>query len=349
MLSLHHEPAEYQSNPTYEYTSQYRLEADFGLEKSLEEQLLALQQTFLASSPEAHSANLTIWQIASSSERRTWSTWIKQWEIMNPEWTHKLLVSTPKDLLSVFESIPDIRDAVKEYPSIRKDLIRHLLLWYYGGIYTSIDTWSRIPLSHCAPIAKCMKEKLSISLMIGVEIDEPFLTQNTLRKWGWSRNYGFSQDVIWAPRRFDPMLRKAIVRSISHVRTQEAARRIKILGADIGRETLEEISGAAMFTDIVLEILDQKLRYDDHLRDMEAGVGRKVNWKKFNKLKSPVWIQQEDPTSESTNLGLAIVPINVWANGQLHSHAGHEYHDDACVNQLRVTTGQGWWWGTTFE
>ncbi|RKF59036.1 Initiation-specific alpha-1,6-mannosyltransferase [Erysiphe neolycopersici] len=340
---------ELHSYPIYEYTSIYRLQADLQFEEALNEKLTALETNTLTTHDSSTAlneetnwnssssgnrrllANHTIWQIATPREKKLWSTWATQWSNSNPDWAHIIRTSTPDDLSKVIQSFPEIEDAIRLFPYIQKDLIRHLLLWYYGGFYASIDTWSRVALHDCIPISTVLRSNdTKIGLMIGVATDEPFLSYKTMEQWGWLRSFGFSQDVVWAPLRFNSLLKTAIVRSISHARTHEALRENLGIGFETKQKLVEEISGPAMFTDVVLESLSYVLSKDNSLRDPDAGIARRVTWKKFSKLKKPIWIE-----GDSTNRiqGLVILPINVWTNGQDHSRAGSDSVADACVNQ----------------
>ena len=41
-----------------------------------------------------------------------------------------------------------------------------------------------------APIIEVVERGKSVSLMIGVDADEPYLSQITMREWGWTRSFG---------------------------------------------------------------------------------------------------------------------------------------------------------------
>ncbi|RKF77553.1 Initiation-specific alpha-1,6-mannosyltransferase [Golovinomyces cichoracearum] len=335
---------ELETYPIYEYTSFYRLQSDIEFENSLDQKLISIERAARAFGSETIISNHTIWQFASADEKRMWSTWAAQWDHMNPDWTHHVFMSPPDDLLDVYRSVPEIMDTMKAVLPIRKDLLRYLLLWYYGGLYASINTWSRFSLKDCEPVATAL-QNLSIGLMIGVHVDEPYLSPRTISEWGWLRGFKFSQDVVWAPRRFNPLLRTAIVRTISHTRTQQAIGRSLGIGYATKTQILEEISGAAMFTDIVLEFLSAFLSADNKLRDPDAGISRRVTWKYFSRLKKPIWIKGENRTESYEIPGLAVLPVHVWSNGQAHSHAGSDSVEDACINQLHNVYIRKTWLG----
>jgi alpha 1,6-mannosyltransferase len=227
-------------------------------------------------------------------------------------------------LLSLFEDIPQIKEVFEEYPALQPDLTRYLALWYHGGLYADIETWERISLLACSPIVEVRDGRRNVSLMLGVGFDEPYLTHAALMNKGWTRGVGFAANpVIWAPRRFDPILRMAIVRSVSHSKS------LKELGGNI-----EEVSGSAMLTDVVLEVLSKNLIEGHKLRDRDAGLERRVTWKHFKDLKETVWIEADQLHDKSSAGGLAILPIDVWGNGQGHSGSGSLEAAGACVNWI---------------
>jgi alpha 1,6-mannosyltransferase len=335
----------YSTHPTYEYTSLYRTNANNTFEVLLDAQLSALEQILRSSFPRNEQsliANRTIWQITTLKEAETWASWVSQWRDNNQEWFYHLYTSPPTELLQLFSTTPEIATAYQTIPAIRKDLLKYILLWYYGGFYAEIDTWARMGMRDCRPIISVVQGRRNVSLMVGVDIDEPYLSQSTIREWGWTRGFSFGQYVIWAPKRFDPILRKAIVRTISHGMTQQKLssrtwmQRYRSWKDGSRIEYMEELSGAGMFTDLVLEMLSKTLKDDHRLRDRDAGLQKRVTWKKFRASKRIIWVEPDDTKEESENdmRGLSIVPINVWGSGQTHSGSGTSDHDDACVNHV---------------
>ena len=212
------------------------------------------------------------------------------------------------------------------------------MLWYYGGLYTDIDTWERVSFKDCAPVVEAQSR--DVGLMVGVERDEPFFNVNEIKGKGWTRGFGFGTGTLWALKRFDPILRKAIVRSISHALVQQT-----LAGGDgwlasfqgtneWEEEERGEISGAGMFTDIILQALSEGLRDGHDLRDRDAGLERRVSWKKLKGLKRPLWVEPNQAKDGVDMRGIAVLPINVWSNGQNHSSSGTFDAEGACVNHV---------------
>ncbi|PBP20763.1 hypothetical protein BUE80_DR008149 [Diplocarpon rosae] len=335
---------DYDAHPTYEYTSLYRQKADLAFEHALEEKLLALERDITSQLPDEYEdldAHLAIWQLTTPEVAGAVRTWTQQWKDNNADWVYNLLTSPPTDLYQIFKNIPEIGAMNEAAQDIQDDLTRYILLWYNGGFYTDVETWDRVPLRSCKPMAQLVqtKQDQEISLMIGVETDEPYLSTTQLRKWGWGRGFAFGQSSIWATMRFDPILRKAIVRTISHSRTQRMSAKedwIQTAKNRLWGGNSEEVSGRGMLTDLVLEVLSESLSEDHEMRDRDAGLERRVTWKKFRALKETVWmnVKHVKEGSEENMRGLAVLPVNVWYNGQTHSRSGSFEHPDACVNHI---------------
>jgi alpha 1,6-mannosyltransferase len=330
----------YDHHPTYEYTSIYRENADTAFEVTLESKLIFLERALLSNLPEKSNgpiADRTIWQNTSPELADIWSSWVTQWRFNNEDWKHKLYTSPPKEFPPLFETIPEIAAANETYSEIRNDLFRYLLLWYHGGMWSEIDTWNRVSMRNCQPIVSVLKNEKDISLMVGIDVDEPYFSQETIQRRKWSRGFGFGQSTIWAPRRFDPIVRKAIVRTISHAMVQASLQpHNRGIGVETSSRHANEISGPGMFTDIVLEVLSQNLKVEHTLRDRDAGLERRVTWKHFRKLNKVLWITPDQyKESHGENMGgLAVLPIDVWSSGQSHSGSGPSESEDACVNHV---------------
>lgn len=345
----------YASRATYEHISIYRQNANYTFEAALETQLLALERSIRSSLPSNEQnlvANFTIHQITTEKLASQMSNWINQWRTNNPGWAHNLITTHPISLLSVYSSIPSILSAYDAYPSLRPDLTRYMLLWYYGGLHTEIGTWERVSLQDCEPIVEVTQGRKEVSLMVGVDRDEPFYNPKTIEDMGWSRGFGFGMGTVWAVRRFDPVLRTAIVRSISHTEAKkELDSRQRWRDAfqfDWEETESNEISGAGMFTDIVLEALSHGLKDGHELRDRDAGLERRVSWKKFKGLKNTLWIDPKEAREGSDLRGMAVLPVNVWSNGQNHSGSGSFEAERACVNRVTGSNSYKEWYEKVF-
>lgn len=94
--------------------------------------------------------------------------------------------------------------------------------------------------------------------MLGIEIDEPFASPKLMREWHWSRTYGFIQYNMYAPRRFSPILRRAIARVLGHTRQRYQKAGLFSRSA-YDESAILEVTGPGVFTDSVLDVLSETL------------------------------------------------------------------------------------------
>ncbi|TGO08205.1 hypothetical protein BTUL_0221g00220 [Botrytis tulipae] len=348
---------EHLDTPVYEHASPYRLRTNRTQEANLEKQLIEIEESITSSLLELEKdirAPKKIWQITSAAEAPNWKCWTQEWVTKNPQWEIEQYTASPgPDILPYFHSIPSISQTLSAHPELEVDLFRWLLLWYHGGFYLEPDIWPRMGIQECFDMDSIEHPSLSlprrypnstgryveqreqsspISLVLGIDIDEPYMAPHIREKWGWSRTFSFATYAMWAPARFDPLLRKAIVRCVSH------SSMASLFGEEVDSKESGEVCGGAMLTDIVLEMLTENLKEVHKVRDMDAGLERRVTWKKFRALRSPYWFSAKDfndrNAAEENLRGLGILPINVWGSGQRHSRSGTFGHEDACINHV---------------
>ncbi|TGO52164.1 hypothetical protein BOTNAR_0332g00040 [Botryotinia narcissicola] len=348
---------EHLDTPVYEHASPYRLHANRTHEANLEKQLIEIEESITSSLLELEKdirAPKKIWQITSAAEAPNWKGWTQEWATKNPQWEIKQYTASPDpDILPHFRSIPSISQTLSAHTELEVDLFRWLLLWYHGGFYLEPDIWPRMGIQECFDMDSIEHPSLSlprrypnstgryveqrersspISLVLGIDIDEPYMAPHIREKWGWSRTFSFATYAMWAPARFDPLLRKAIVRCVSHSSMSS------LFGEEVDSKESGEVCGGAMLTDIVLEMLTENLKEVHKVRDMDAGLERRVTWKKFRALRSPYWFSAKDFNDrnavEENLTGLGILPIKVWGSGQRHSGSGTFGHEDACTNHV---------------
>ncbi|KAK6612772.1 hypothetical protein H4I96_01985 [Botrytis cinerea] len=307
-------PNEHLDTPIYEHASPYRLHANRTQEASLEKQLIEIEESVTSSLLELEQdirAPKKIWQITTAAEAPHWKGWTQEWASKNQK--------------------------------LEVDLFRWLILWYRGGFYLEPDIWPRMGIQECFDMDSIEHPSLSlprqypnstgryveqrersspISLVLGIDIDEPYMASHIREKWGWSRTFSFATYAMWAPGRFDPLLRKAIVRCVSH------SSMTSLFGENVDSKESGKFA----------EMLSENLKEVHKVRDMDAGLERRVTWKKFRSMRSPYWFSAKDFNDanvvEENLRGLGILPINVWGSGQRHSGSGTFSHEDACTNHV---------------
>ncbi|KAF5866075.1 hypothetical protein ETB97_001153 [Aspergillus alliaceus] len=351
------------TTPRFLHLSPFREDPDTEYEKHVSEALLEIENTALRESNGDSSAEDRIWQIALGKrvERESDSL---EFEQENSEWKYSLVddKKASKFITEMFSSVPQLKNLYNSYPYhvIRSDLIRYLLLWYYGGFYADMDVYPARSIKSCPalePLWEGDAKSPNVSLVVGTEIDEPHASPRLMREWRWTRRYQLIQYTIYAPRRFSPILREVIVRALSHTR-----RHIKqssfILGPRYNENTILEVTGPGVFTDAVLDVVSQTLPPTHNLVessiDADADIGdlvspstgvtqRRVTWAPFTKIKEPVCVDDSEAMKGKSMGGVCVLPISVWGNGQRHSGSEGFRSRHACINhRFGRTWRKGW-------
>ena len=200
------------------------------------------------------------------------------------------------------------------------------------------------------------RDDADVSLVVGVEIDEPFASPQKMRDWHWVRSYGFIQYTMFAPRRFSPLLREVIVRVLSHTKRHLDERNL-FLGARYNEMSTLEITGPGVFTDAILDVLSDTLPATHPLVSesikADSGFGdlvppgsvtplQRVTWAPFYRLQQPLCVDASEAKQGTELGGLCVLPINAWGNGQRHSGSEGFGSKQACINHMFGGTWKPW-------
>ncbi|KAJ6121163.1 hypothetical protein N7523_005443 [Penicillium sp. IBT 18751x] len=336
-----------EDKPRYLYHSTFRDDPDLEYERNVSQAMRDLEKKQLALDSE--DTTKTLWQILlDPSVQRGEDSLL--FEEKNPEWKYALVNNEWAEQFIAFTlgSVPGLATIYHAYPHrvLRGDLLRYLILWYYGGYYTDVDVFPAKSIKSCPSLQdSVLTNDTDISLVVGVEIDEPFASSQKMRDWHWVRSYGFLQYTIYAPRRFSPLLRDVIVRVLSHTKRHRANSNA-IFGAKYNELTTLEITGPGVFTDAILDVLSDTLptdhpmllkskKADEGLGDLLNESGKpidRVTWAPFHKLKEPLCVKGSEVKEGKQMGGLCALPINAWGNGQRHSGAEGFGSSHACIN-----------------
>ncbi|PKS08610.1 hypothetical protein jhhlp_004996 [Lomentospora prolificans] len=355
------------AQPHYIHRSEFRANPDVAYEEKLDNALLDLERRVLAdvgSGGVAHEKQRKLWQIllGPTAQRGADSMLFEE---KNPEWDYTVLrdVWANNFVNATFSTIPDLVTLYHEYPYdvLRADLLRYLVLWFYGGYYADTDIKPARPIDACPslkPVLPPHADRPNISLVIGIEIDEPWASSRLMRQWHWIRTYGFVQYNLYAPQRFSPLLRRAIVRVLAHTKRHHA--KSWLFGPRYDEKTILEITGPGVFTDAILDVLSetlppthpfiqQSLSADAEVGDLSIAGTRqakrqRVTWAPFHHLEQPLWVDATEAAEGKSFGGLGVLPINVWGNGQRHSGAENFRSRQACVNHRFKGTWKKTWW-----
>ncbi|KIW37451.1 uncharacterized protein PV06_10490 [Exophiala oligosperma] len=351
----------------FESTSVYRQNPDHDLERRIDSALLAIQHREESKAQ----PNLPV--------KKIWQTWRDPvvpenfdqpaiWRKLHPGWEHQVVSDrdAPPLVSDELQTVPYFEHLFSSSyrPIIRADLLRYTLLWHYGGFYADIDVHPVRSVETCEPMSPlfALDKNMNISLVIGIEVDEPYASVRRRKFWRWDGTHGFIQYAIYAARPFSPILRRAIVRSIAHSVKHEKEKTPWYRLADrFDNAAILEITGPGMFTEAVLDVLTESLPSnhslklsqrqkdacpeDASVRSSDEQRGR-VTWAPFYRLREPSWIFDEDTMDGNTTQrsgGLGVMPINVWGNGQRHSGSENFHSAQACVNHhFSGTWKQSW-------
>lgn len=248
---------------------------------------------------------------------------------------------------------------------MKVDLLRYLLLFAHGGVWADHDVYPVRPLSTCPFEIHLPTSRVSphTTLIVGIEIDEPYVTDHTRKLWHWSRIYGFIQYHMVA-KPFSPFLRKAIVRVVAHAYAHGRRKSSGInslwrwtstnegvwTGVYEEKEILE-ITGPGVWTDAVLDTLATSAKalgaapQAHSMMDVVDGMER-MTWRPFTGISNKTEIVLAPKDMEP--VGLIVLPINYWGNGQRHSGAKNFNAEEACVNHLFLRSWKKGWWEWAF-
>ncbi|KAJ6155208.1 hypothetical protein N7470_005774 [Penicillium chermesinum] len=327
----------------------FRENPDVEYERQLTKALKAIEERDQHGPPPHHVD--TIWQVLLKDPERPQDA--IEMEAANPEWEYKLATGpwAEEFVTKTLASVPGLADLYHAYPRFvqRGDLIRYLILWYYGGYYADVDVFPKRSIKSCPSAPQSLfSEENDVSLVLGIEIDEPYASEEEMKHWHWVRRYGFLQYTIHAPRRFSPLLREVIVRVLSHTKKHLATGGI-FFGPKWTELAILEVTGPGVFTDAIMDVLSHTLPSSHPLVEQsveaDAGLGdlvppgqsfplQRVTWAPFYRLQETLCVNASEAKigKERDFGGLCVLPINAWGNGQRHSQSEDYDSEQACIN-----------------
>jgi len=193
-------------------------------------------------------------------------------------------------------TVPSLAQTYASVPRavLRADLLRYTLLWLHGGFYADVDTIPHTPVALCPSLsflfpasghlspaaasssstsaaelaalvttAHALPPLANLSLVLGLEMDEPAANPHTRAFWRWTRTAAFAQYAVYAPRRFSPLMRRALARALAYATYHNTATTRRTRGVQVGpvytAEDVAEATGRGMLTDLVMDVLGETL------------------------------------------------------------------------------------------
>ncbi|CAG7920303.1 unnamed protein product [Penicillium olsonii] len=346
------------NRPRYLHQSTFRANPDYDYEIALSDALQNIERD-----PNVHpEATDTIWQIIlSTKDQRKDDSY--DFQTRNLEWNYQLVNADWADnfITNTLASVPDLTLLYKSYPHYvqRGDLLRYLILWYYGGYYADVDVYPAKSIKQCPTLHNIFKDPSAgtsigsnVSLVVGVEIDEPLASPQKMRDWHWARRYGFLQYNIYAPQRFSPLLREVIVRVMSHTKGHVESH----FWGKYDEMTTLEVTGPGVFTDAILDklsdtlpsthpLIEKSLEADEPLGDLVPTYStlpvQRVTWAPFHGLTDTICAEDSEDQPQKMG-GLCVLPVNSWGNGQRHSGSEGFSSPHSCINHRFGGTWKPW-------
>ena len=248
------------------------------------------------------------WKVDSLNFEERDQTCARSWTLKNPG--HRYEVLTDQNDMYYVETHfgptglnrPDIVYMYRSLTAriVKADLLRYLVMYVEGGVYTDIDVEALRPLDKFIPDRYSERD---INMIIGVEIDQPEFKDHSILG---PKSQSFCQWTFMAKPRLPVMLRL-----INNIMTwlEELARRQGVGISEISLDFDEVISGTgpSAFTTAILA-------------EMSAAAGRPISWDNFHAL------------SESKVVGgVLVLTVEAFAAGQGHSDSGNHNARTALV------------------
>ncbi|KAL4961659.1 uncharacterized protein BDV14DRAFT_179992 [Aspergillus stella-maris] len=354
-----------QERPRYIHHSPYRTSPDHDFECAVSEALIKIEDNVRAGNADMRAED-RIWQIQGPKKRERTKDSLRL-EEMNGEWEYNLVTDTRANafITNTLSTIPELKDLYDSYPYhvLQSDLLRYLLLWYYGGYYADMDVIATKSIRSCPSLdpvfgSGSADSAKNVSLVVGIEIDEPHASAQLMRDWHWIRTYGLIQYNIYAPQRFSPLLREVIIRVLAHTR-QHNHDSFPLIGPRYNEMTILEVTGPGVFTDAILSALSENLppthplieksvEADEPVSEHKHEHDRCVTWAPFHKIKDPLCVDDSEAAAGKSMGGLCVLPINAWGNGQRHSGAENFRSQHACINHRFAGGWKKSWWRRHF-
>ncbi|KAJ3520935.1 hypothetical protein NM208_g9879 [Fusarium decemcellulare] len=253
--------------------------------------------------------------------RKIWQTWkhappsfageelerARTWTEKNPEWRWEVL--TDANELEYVEhhfwpngfNRPDIIDFFRtaSIPIIKADLLRYLVMYVEGGLYTDIDVEALKSIPEFIPRTF---DEAEIDMVIGIENDEPKFKNHPILG-PVARN--FCQWTFLCKPQL-PFLIKMVENAVARLHDLAKEQGVPISELTLDFNQVIRCTGPEVFTDVILQYMnEQRIQ------------GPPITWDNFHRM------------DEATLVGrILVLPVKAFAAGQTHSRSGttHEIH-----------------------
>ncbi|OAF60715.1 hypothetical protein VC83_03657 [Pseudogymnoascus destructans] len=268
--------------------------------------------------------------LATTFPRKIWQTWkvdplgfeerdsscARTWTSKNPGYRYEVLTDS-NDLMYVESHYgpaglnrPDILETYRSLTAkiIKADLLRYLVMYVDGGLYTDIDVEALKPIDSFIPDRY---DEGDIDMVIGVEIDQPEFKDHPILG---PKSQSFCQWTFMAKPGLPVMLRLVDGILIWLQRLSEA-QGVPISQLKLDFDEVISGTGPSAFTSAILA-------------EISAGAGHAVTWDSFHAMRESKLIG-----------GTLVLTVEAFAAGQGHSDSGNHNARTALVKHRYHASG----------
>lgn len=262
--------------------------------------------------------------------KKIWQTWkvdplgfeekdsslARTWTAKNPNYRYEVL--TDQNDLAYVETHfgPDgynRLDIVYMYREltariIKADLLRYIVMYHEGGIYTDIDVEALRPVSKFIPDRY---DERDIDMVIGIEIDQPEFRNHTILG---KKCESFCQWTFMCKPRL-PVMMTLIENIVKWLKDVAMEQRVPISQLQLDFDQVISGTGPSAFTRAILD-------------DMSRRSGRSITWDTFHNM-------AESKLVENT----LVLTVEAFAAGQGHSDSGNHNAKQALVKHHYHASG----------
>ncbi|RMZ82802.1 hypothetical protein DV738_g1601, partial [Chaetothyriales sp. CBS 135597] len=262
--------------------------------------------------------------------RKIWQTWkveplvfeekdlniARTWTSKNPSYRYEVL--TDQNDLAYVETYfgpygfnrPDIVYVYRELTAkiIKADLLRYLIMYVEGGIYTDIDVEALRSVDRFIP---SKFDERDIDMVVGVEIDQPEFHAHKILG---SKCMSFCQWTFMCKPRL-PVMLKLVEHIIEWLKGVADEQNVPLSQIVLDFDEVISGTGPSAFTKAILE-------------EMSEREGREITWEPFHSLDEAKLVG-----------GVLVLTVEAFAAGQGHSDSGNHNAKQALVKHHYHASG----------
>ncbi|KPM42700.1 hypothetical protein AK830_g3878 [Neonectria ditissima] len=251
-----------------------------------------------------------IWKHDPSSFAQQELERARTWTEKNPEWRWEVL--TDANELGYVEhhfgphgfNRPDIVEFFRtvQIKIIKADLLRYLVMYVEGGMYTDIDVEALKPITEFIPKAF---DEAGIDMIIGIETDEPKFKNHTILG---PVSRSFCQWTFACKPQL-PFLLRMVEMAVDRLQSLAKRQGVPISDVSVDFDQVIACSGPGVFTDAILQYMNEKRTQ-----------GPPITWDNFHHMYDAIQVSR-----------VLVLPVQAFAAAQTHSRSGKTHKVPAAL------------------